>query len=108
MAGSNPADAPNPVAPSVEKNAVPPPGKLLPVMNALLDVSVPAPPKYAVGRAGQFTGLLVLGQFPTTGVQGKPVWAVTMLLTSQPPSTCPTASLRFLKIGRSHKPDATK
>src|SRR5437764_9614090 len=108
MPGNSPADAPNPVAPSVEKNLAPPPGKLLPVMKALLEVSVPAPPKYAVGRAGQVIGLLVLGQLPTTGVQGKPVWKVAIVLTCHPPRTAPRASLRFLKMGRSQTASAAK
>src|SRR6266404_8873743 len=34
-----------PNAATVEKNFVPPPGKLLPVMNALFELSLPAPPK---------------------------------------------------------------
>ena len=47
MPGRSPATAvPGaPVAPIVEKNLAPPPGKLLPVIKALLEVSVPAPPK---------------------------------------------------------------
>src|ERR1051325_7948039 len=92
----------------VLKKAEPPPGKLLPVIKASLEEFVPAPPKYATGRTGQRPGPRVLMHWPTTGVQGNPVCAVRMPLSSQPPSRAPAVSCRFLKIGKSQRPDATK
>ena len=93
---------------AVLKKCEPPPGKLLPVMKASFDVSVPAPPKYATGREGQSEGPRVLTQLPTTGVQGKPVCAVSMPLNCQPPSALPSASLSRVKKGMSQTPEATK
>src|SRR5437868_11029783 len=93
---------------AVLKKCEPPPGKLLPVMNASFEVSVPAPPKYETGREGQSEGPRVLTQLPTTGVQGKPVCAVRMPPNCQPPRSAPAAPLRPLKTGKSQRPDMTK
>src|SRR5947209_5490509 len=83
-------------------------GKLLPVIKAVLEVSLPTPPKKADGLAGQIEGPSVLTHCPMTGVQGKPVWKVAIVLTCHPPRTAPRASLRFLKMGRSQTASAAK
>src|SRR5258708_4075808 len=95
---------------AVSKKFFPPPGKSPPGRRkALLDVSVSAPPKYLVGRIGPKNvplGCRLLLEM--TGVHGKPLLAVTIVLISQPPSARPTKSLRSRKMGSSQRTDAVK
>src|SRR5713101_4799379 len=74
------------------------PGKLkLGVRKALLEVSRGGWSKSADGRVGLMLEALVIETeliWPVTGVHGKPVWALMMALTCQPPTILPIQSVR--------------
>ena len=74
-------------------------GKLLPVIKAVLEVSLPTPPKKADGLAGQIEGPSVLTHCPMTGVQGKPVWKVAIVLTCHPPKRVLDRTWAFTAAG---------
>src|SRR3954452_19771371 len=83
------------------------PGKLESgVRNASFDVSRPGSANNALGRVGQMLKALVIGTdwiMQVVGVHGKPVCALRMPFTCQPPTIFPTQSARVRKKGKSHK-----
>src|SRR5215831_812436 len=79
------------------------------VVNASFEVWRAGFNRSADGRVGLIVAALVIGTeliCPVTGVHGKPLWALRMPLTCQPPTTLPSQSWRPRKIGRSQRAEA--